>query len=214
MASLPPPLVILFFLNYFIFCHCLTANQIPKAYVVYMGSSNHINGEVLDAEAIESSHLKLLSSIIPSHESERLSLVHTYNHGFKGFSAVLTEDEAAVLFEHEEIVSIFADTTLQLHTTRSWDFLESESGIRLNHNHQYPLHASGEDVIIGIIDTGIWPESPSFNDHGIGKIPSRWKGVCMQGSGFKKSDCNRKLVGARYYEPESKSNKTRKSRTG
>ncbi|KAI3982338.1 hypothetical protein MKX01_037871 [Papaver californicum] len=219
MASLPPCSLILFFLNYFIFCNGITANQIPKAYVVYMGSSNSINGQVFDIEATESSHLKLLSSVIPSQESERLSLVHTYNHGFKGFSAVLTEKEAAVLSDHGEIVSIFADTTLELHTTRSWDFLESQSGIRLN--HQYPLDASGEDVIIGIIDTGIWPESPSFNDYGIGKIPSRWKGVCMEGSDFKKSDCNRKLIGARYYgsredmiRPESNTNKTLKSHAG
>ncbi|OVA13808.1 Peptidase S8/S53 domain [Macleaya cordata] len=115
---------------------------------------------------------------------------------------------------HDEIVSIFADPTLQLHTTRSWDFLDTESGIRSK--HRYP-HVSGEDVIIGVIDTGIWPESPSFNDEGIGEIPSRWKGVCMEGSDFKKSDCNRKLIGARYYnirddmaKPESSSNKTQR----
>ncbi|KNA12113.1 hypothetical protein SOVF_128800 [Spinacia oleracea] len=46
---------------------------------------------------------------------------------------------------------------------------------------------------------GIWPESPSFSDKGLGEIPKRWKGVCMEGSDFKKSDCNRKLIGARYY---------------
>ncbi|KAJ8774006.1 hypothetical protein K2173_009437 [Erythroxylum novogranatense] len=31
-------------------------------------------------------------------------------------------------------------------------------------------------------------------------IPSRWKGVCMEGSDFKASLCNRKLIGARYYD--------------
>ncbi|KAF8403567.1 hypothetical protein HHK36_011671 [Tetracentron sinense] len=187
------------------------ANETPQPYVVYMGSSTKINGEG-DFEAAKLAHLRLLSSIIPSEESERVFLRHSYNHAFKGFSAMLTEKEASVLSGHDEIVSVFPDPILQLHTTRSWDFLEAESG--MGSNHPYP-HSSG-DVIIGIVDTeisfnlllydcvgdwsvGIWPESPSFNDNGIGEIPSRWKGVCMEGSDFKKSDCNRKLIGARYY---------------
>ena len=32
-----------------------------------------------------------------SHESERISLIHHYSHAFKGFSAMLTENEASVL---------------------------------------------------------------------------------------------------------------------
>ncbi|KAJ4720460.1 Subtilisin-like protease [Melia azedarach] len=31
------------------------------------------------------------------------------------------------------------------------------------------------------------------------EVPSRWKGVCMESSDFKKSNCNRKLIGARFY---------------
>ncbi|OWM78504.1 hypothetical protein CDL15_Pgr016228 [Punica granatum] len=62
----------------------------------------------------------------------------------------------------------------------------------------------------------IWPESPSFSDEGVGEIPSRWKGTCMEGSDFKKSDCNRKLIGAKYYntEPTSNGNKTHLTRPG
>ncbi|KAF5736682.1 hypothetical protein HS088_TW14G00832 [Tripterygium wilfordii] len=165
-----------------------------------MGSSSDGNSDA-------SEHLELLSSIIPSHESERISLIHHFRYAFKGFSAILTEKEASLLSGHDGIVSIFPDPILQLHTTRSWDFLEAESGVRFSHNHQQ--HVSS-DVIIGIIDTGIWPESPSFNDKGIGEIPLRWKGVCMEGSDFNKLNCNRKLIGARYYNipPKSIDNKT------
>ena len=42
-----------------------------------------------------------------------------------------------------------------------------------------------------VLHQGIWPESPSFKDEGIGKNPSRWKGVCMESHDFKKSNCNR-----------------------
>ncbi|KAI3912560.1 hypothetical protein MKW92_018821 [Papaver armeniacum] len=172
----------------------IAANPSAKSYIVYMGRSTKEQGDIEDAKL---SHLTLLSSVIPSEESERLFLKHIYHHSFKGFSAMLTEEEASLLSERDEILSIFPDTELNLHTTRSWDFLESSSGMA-RVQRLYPNGSN--DVIIGVIDSGIWPESSSFNDVGFSEVPSRWKGTCMQGNDFKKSDCNRKLIGARYYD--------------
>ncbi|MED6120540.1 hypothetical protein PIB30_118845 [Stylosanthes scabra] len=114
---------------------------------------------------------------------------------------MLTEREASALSGHDEVVSVFPDPILQLHTTRSWDFLDSDLGMNniTSSAYQHQHLSIKSDIIVGIIDTGIWPESPSFRDEGIGKIPSTWKGVCMEGPDFKKSNCNRKLIGARYY---------------
>lgn len=175
------------------------AQHAKESYVVYLGSPS--GG---DAEAVRASHLQMLSSIaVQSDEQERPSttLTQSYHHAFEGFAAELTEEEAAALSGHERVVSVFRDRALQLHTTRSWDFLDAQSGL---HAERLGRRASG-DVIIGVIDTGVWPEAPSFNDDGMRGVPARWRGVCMEGPDFKKSDCNKKLIGARYYgsQPES-----------
>uniref|UniRef100_A0A7N1A2X9 Uncharacterized protein n=1 Tax=Kalanchoe fedtschenkoi TaxID=63787 RepID=A0A7N1A2X9_KALFE len=52
------------------------------------------------------------------------------------------------------------------------------------------------NLIMGFIDSGIWPESKSFSDEGLGPVPKKWKGACQGGRDFK---CNRKIIGARTY---------------
>ncbi|KAK4710923.1 hypothetical protein R3W88_005436 [Solanum pinnatisectum] len=68
------------------------------------------------------------------------------------------------------------------------------SGEELLKNANY-----GEDIIVGVMDSGVWPESSSFNDEGMGPVPKSWNGICQEGVAFNASHCNRKLIGARYY---------------
>ncbi|KAL5762602.1 hypothetical protein ACOSP7_018866 [Xanthoceras sorbifolium] len=58
----------------------------------------------------------------------------------------------------------------------------------------------GEGVIVGLLDTGFWPESKAFSDEGLGPIPSHWKGACESGDQFNATiHCNRKVIGARWF---------------
>ncbi|GLJ29031.1 hypothetical protein SUGI_0572930 [Cryptomeria japonica] len=64
-------------------------------------------------------------------------------------------------------------------TTHTPEFLglSSSSSSSLGLWSQYSTR--GEDIIVCVIDSGIWPESKSFNDAGLGPVPSRWKGTWM-----------------------------------
>lgn len=55
------------------------------------------------------------------------------------------------------VVSVFPSRELQLQTTRSWDFM----GLSEKFNGSSSVES---DSVVGMIDSGIWPESESFKD--------------------------------------------------
>ncbi|PKI46385.1 hypothetical protein CRG98_033223 [Punica granatum] len=85
--------------------------------------------------------------------------------------------------------------TFHLHTTGSWDFLGLHETAKRNPSIE-------SDIIIGVVDSGVWPESESFSDEGFGPPPKKWKGTCQGGANF---TCNNKLIGARLYTDDSPS---------
>ncbi|KAJ0964998.1 hypothetical protein J5N97_026136 [Dioscorea zingiberensis] len=167
---------------------CVTS----QVYVVYMGSSSDHSEEVL-----KQNHQMLTSVHGGSNDKARASHVYSYSNGFRGFAAKLTQEQALEIAEMPGVVSVFPNEKRSLHTTHSWDFM----GLSVDEEMEIPGFSTKnqENVIIGFLDTGIWPESPSFNDHGMPPVPTRWKGRCQTGESFTTTDCNKKVIGARYY---------------
>ncbi|KAG6507107.1 subtilisin-like protease SBT3.9 [Zingiber officinale] len=162
-----------------------------KVYIVYLGERKHD-----DPELVTESHSRMLTSVLGSKEEALRSIVYSYRHGFSGFAAKLSKSQAQKIAELPEVISVKPSRTGKLLTTRSWDFLGvnyfESSG--LLHKANY-----GENIIIGVIDSGVWPESKSFSDDGYSPVPTRWKGKCVPGEAFDAHNCSRKLIGARYY---------------
>ncbi|CAN1150605.1 Subtilisin-like protease SBT4.12 [Linum perenne] len=154
-----------------------------KVYIVYMGA-------LPDHQYSLASHLSLIQEVVDDSQGADL-LIRSYGRSFNGFAAKLTDAEAQKLSRRNDVVSVFPSKNLQLHTTRSWDFLGFHQPTTIKNVN------AGSDIIVGVIDTGIWPELPSFDDRGFSPPPAKWKGVCDGGQNF---TCNNKIIGARHYE--------------
>ncbi|KDP29034.1 hypothetical protein JCGZ_16423 [Jatropha curcas] len=170
-----------------------------KSYIVYLGSHEH-NSQVSEAHlhAVTNSHYEFLSSFLGSTEKAKDAIFYSYQRNINGFAAFLEEEEAAEIAKHPKVVSVFLNRARQLHTTHSWEFMLLEKSGVIHPSSLWKKARFGEDTIIANLDTGVWPESKSFSDEEFGPVPSRWKGICENGttSGV---PCNRKLIGARYF---------------
>uniref|UniRef100_A0ACD5X9G6 Uncharacterized protein n=1 Tax=Avena sativa TaxID=4498 RepID=A0ACD5X9G6_AVESA len=121
-------------------------------------------------------------------------MLYAYDTVMHGFSARLTEQEASDMAAADGVLAVNPETRYELHTTRTPEFL----GIAGSDN-LFPQSGTAGDVVVGVLDTGVWPESRSYDDAGLPEVPSSWMGTCMAGPGFDSSSCNRKLVGARFF---------------
>ncbi|XP_074349649.1 cucumisin-like [Apium graveolens] len=164
--------------------NCLQYQSSFQIYVVYMGDLPKAKG--FSATAF---HTNMLQQVVGSRASQ--SLLHSYKRSFNGFVAKLTEEERNKMSTMDGVVSVFLSRKKQLHTTRSWDFIG------------FPLEVVRakleSDIIVGMLDTGVWPESKSFSDEGFGPPPSKWKGSCQSPSNF---TCNNKIIGAKFYRSD------------
>ncbi|KAF7833336.1 subtilisin-like protease SBT4.3 [Senna tora] len=165
-----------------------------KTYIIYMGSLPKVSPS--SSYSPTSHHLSILKQVIYSGGNKTdatSSLIQSYKRSFNGFAAKLTSDQRDKIAQIEGVVSVFESITLHTQTTRSWDFmgfLENVTATKRNSS------AAESEVIVGVIDTGIWPESESFSDENFGDVPKKWRGTCSGGKNF---TCNKKIIGARYY---------------
>ncbi|KAG4923354.1 hypothetical protein JHK87_048894 [Glycine soja] len=179
--SSPHLLMLLCFASFLQICH--SASQL-KSYIVYTGNSMNDEASALTL------YSSMLQEVADSNAEPKL-VQHHFKRSFSGFVAMLTEEEADRMARHDRVVAVFPNKKKQLHTTRSWDFIG------------FPLQANRapaeSDVIIAVLDSGIWPESESFNDKGFGPPPSKWKGTCQTSKNF---TCNNKIIGAKIYKAD------------
>ncbi|KAJ8767591.1 hypothetical protein K2173_018149 [Erythroxylum novogranatense] len=159
-----------------------------ETYIVFVDKIEPQAGVIPQSRDWDSYYQSFLPASNGILSSQRM--LHLYRNVVSGFAAKLTAEEAKVMEEKYGVVSVRPEEVLPLHTTRSPNFL----GLVQN-NGNWKNSDLGKGVIIGVLDTGITPDHPSFSDHGMPPPPAKWKGKCELNG----STCNNKLIGARSF---------------
>ncbi|KAJ6711069.1 SUBTILISIN-LIKE PROTEASE SBT1.2 [Salix koriyanagi] len=183
------PFFSILFFNFFAFLH---AHTVLQTYIVQL----HPHGTTRPLFASKSRwHLSFLERTVSPEENHSSRLLYSYSSAMEGFAAMLSESEMESLQKLPDVVAIRPDMRFQLQTTYSYKFL----GLGPTREDAWYKSGFGRGVIIGVLDTGVWPESPSFSDRGMPPVPKKWRGICQEGQDFSSSNCNRKLIGARFF---------------
>jgi subtilisin family serine protease len=134
------------------------------------------------------------------------------------FTARLSGRQATDLAEARDVLMVVEDRAFSVDTYRSPEFL-GLSGPDGQWAQQGGIDEAGAGVVVGVLDSGIWPESGSFSGRKVDRNPTgpssmyrrgntiylekadggTFRGVCQPGEQWIADDCNSKLVGARYY---------------
>ncbi|KAK4479028.1 hypothetical protein RD792_014538 [Penstemon davidsonii] len=177
-----------------IFLLLLPLISAKKTYIVQMKHHQKPTSYATQSEWY-SDHFQTLTSASSD------SILYTYDAAYPGFAAALSPSEVESLRQSDAVLGVYEDTVYTPHTTRTPEFLglDTELGPWTGHSIQ-ELNQASQDVIIGVLDTGIWPESMSFNDVNMPNVPSRWRGECQAAADFDPNNhCNKKLIGARFF---------------
>ncbi|XP_060214992.1 subtilisin-like protease [Lycium barbarum] len=166
-----------------------------ETYIVHVESpQSQISAQSssMDLESYYLSFLPKTTTISSSGNEEPASMIYSYHNVMKGFAARLTTSQVKEMEKKPGFVSAQPQRILSLHTTHTPSFLGLQQNMGLWMDSNY-----GKGAIIGIIDSGIFPDHPSFSDVGMPPPPAKWKVVCE--SNFT-NKCNNKLIGARPYQ--------------
>jgi hypothetical protein len=128
--------------------------------------------------------------------------VYNYDVTLNGVAMKLTPEEATRLEHTTGVLHVWKSEIYKTDTVSTPAFLglDGSSGV-WNSQFGDPAHA-GEGVIVGVLDTGFWPESPSFAPlpeprPDAAAIAAKWHGICQTGDDDPANNvtCNNKVIG-------------------
>src|SRR5262249_54785904 len=130
-----------------------------------------------------------------------IAKIYDYSATFNGFAARMTADKAAQLAKTPGVLSVTKNEIRQADTVSTPTFLGLDAADGIWSRLGGPAKAGGgQSLVVGDIDSGIWPENPSFAPLAKPKKLAGWFGTCVTGEQWTTDNCSNKIVGARFYD--------------
>ena len=142
---------------------------------------------------LQAAHNEALAGVGASAKDK----LYSYTVALNGFAAVLSAEQARDMANQKGVLLVLEDQMRYPDTDSSPAFI----GLTKK-GEAWMSGVTGEDVVVGVIDTGIWPEHPSFADDGsygpspISTLPCEFGNTAHNPADLPFS-CNNKLLGAR-----------------
>ncbi|KAL9224570.1 hypothetical protein vseg_000591 [Gypsophila vaccaria] len=147
------------------------------------------------ARHLEKKHDMLLGLLFSGGTYTKL---YSYRHLINGFAVHISPEQADTLSRATGVKSVERDWKVRRLTTHTPQFLGLPTEV-------WPTGGghdkAGEDIVIGFVDSGIYPSHPSFAAHDnerYGPVP-KYRGKCEVDPETKRSFCNGKIVGAQHF---------------
>ncbi|CAI7789558.1 unnamed protein product, partial [Closterium sp. NIES-53] len=123
-------------------------------------------------------------------------LLYSYTYLSNAFCVSLTPSQLHRLKRHPAVDRIEPSRSLAPLTTITPAFLNLTSVVWKGLGG---ANRAGENVIIGVVDSGIWPEHPAFSGRGYLRPKRTWRGKCAATKDFKATSCNNKIIAAQFF---------------
>ncbi len=114
---------------------------------------------------LNSSAVKQYAAFLRQQKNAALTAVggaqtlHNYEVAFNGVAAKMSAKQAEQLRNRKDVLGVWEDQLLKPQTNSTYQYLGLD-----NFPGPWLLGATGEDIVIGIIDSGVYPEHPSLED--------------------------------------------------
>ncbi|WP_170219240.1 S8 family serine peptidase [Nocardioides litoris] len=126
--------------------------------------------------------------------------VYRWTTAVNGMAVELDEEQAATLAREPAVLDVVADTVRPLASTPT----PASSRAALPEEVSAALappgpRRGGRGVVVGVVDTGLAPDSPVFAPRSSAGAPPGFGGACETGPDWPASACSGRVVGARTY---------------